>query len=327
MVPEPDIHSILKGDMASMANEFFKNGTVMDRLNWDDVRLFLALAREGTLTGAARRLGIGVATMSRRIERMEEVMAVPLFLRHQHGLDLTDQGRALLPRAEAAELAMAGLRRDAAEQTQIRGVVRLASIESLVSPMLLPALAPLLARNPGLDVEISYAATTVNMHRHAADLALRLVAPEAGNLQVRRLATLGYGLYGPAEGRPSRQVTWPDLDAFRRPLAWSRAFGGEGRLILNTLEAQVAAVRNGIGIGVLPHFLARRAGLKELAATMPDGAKMETPLLLVTHADLATSRRVRAVAEAVTEGVKRLATELEGAPPGPALNSPGLKGH
>lgn len=285
----------------------------MDRLNWDDVRLFLALAREGTLSGAARHLGLGVATMSRRIERLEQVMGVPLFLRHQHGLDLTDQGGALLPRAEAVELAMTGLRRDAEAQSEIRGLVRLASIESLVSPVILPAVAPLLAANPGLDIEVSYAATTVNMHRHDADLAVRLVAPEAGHLMMRRLATLGYGLYGPPDGsRPKRQVVWPETEAFRRMHGWTRLFPGDGRLTLNTLEAQVAAVREGMGSGVLPHFLARRAGLTLLAPSLPDGSKMETPLLLVSHADLAASRRVRAVAEAITAGVSRVRTELEG---------------
>jgi len=296
-----------------MADQVSENGTRMDRLNWDDIRLFLALAREGTLSGAARQLGLGVATMSRRIERMEQVMEVPLFLRHQHGLDLTDQGTALLPRAEAVELAVTGLRRDAEAQSEIRGLVRLASIESLVAPVILPALAPLLTANPGLDVEIIYAATTVNLHRHAADLALRLVAPDAGNLVVRRLGTLGYGLYGPPDGAvPKRQVTWPDVEVFRRPQTWARAFGGEPRLTLNTLEAQVAAVREGIGTGVLPHFLARRAGLRLLEPRLPDGTKMETPLLLVSHADLAASRRVRAVADAVILGISQARADLEG---------------
>ena len=71
---------------------------MMNRLNWDDTRLFLALARHGTLSGAARELGIGLATISRRVERMEHALGLPLFLRHQNGYDLTDQGAALLPR-------------------------------------------------------------------------------------------------------------------------------------------------------------------------------------------------------------------------------------
>ncbi|MCR8547292.1 LysR family transcriptional regulator [Salipiger sp. P9] len=285
----------------------------MDRLNWDDVRLFLALAREGTLSGAARQLGLGVATMSRRIERMEQVMQSPLFLRHQQGVDLTDQGAALLPRAEAVELSMLALRQDAAAEAEIRGMVRLASIESLISPVVLPALAPLLAQNPGLDIEVRYGPGPVNLHRHDADLALRMIAPDSGNLTVRRVATVGFGLYGPPDApRPTRGVTWPDTETFDLLRTWTRAMlpDAAGQLMLNTLEAQVAAVRDGLGIGILPHFLARRAGLHLLAAALPDGSLMERPVLLVTHADLAASRRIQAVAEAITRQLREMRQEL-----------------
>ncbi len=300
--------------MASFFHLFSENGKTMDRLNWDDIRIFLALARDGTLSGAARQLGIGVATISRRIERVEQGMGLPLFLRHQQGYDLTDQGAALLPRAEAMELAAQQMRREAEAQVEIRGLVRLASIESLISPFVVPALAPLLAANPGLDVEISFSPMTVNLHRHDADLALRMVEPESGNLTVRRLAVMGFGLYGPADGaRPARQVSWPDLASLGTPLAWSRAFGaGEGgRFAVNTLEAQVTAVAAGLGGGVLPHFLARRAGLRLLAETLPQGGRMARPVLLAIHADLAASRRVRAVADAIASAITAQRRALE----------------
>ncbi|XZQ30562.1 LysR family transcriptional regulator [Rhodobacter capsulatus] len=134
--------------MAKIVHLISENGTRMEPQNWDDIRLFLALAREGTLQGAARRLGLGVATISRRIERMEATLGLPLFLRRQTGHELTDQGAALLPRAEAMELALQEMRREAGAQVEIRGLVRLASIESLVAPVVLPALGPLLAANP-----------------------------------------------------------------------------------------------------------------------------------------------------------------------------------
>jgi len=287
----------------------------MDRLNWDDIRLFLALARDGTLSGAARSLGVGVATISRRVERMERAFGLPLFLRHQQGYDLTDQGAALLPRAEAMERAARELRQEAEAEVAIRGLVRLASIESLIAPVVLPALRPLLAANPGLDVEVLYSTATVNLHRHDADLALRMVVPERGNLVVRRLAMMGFGLYGPPDGsRPGRHVTWPDMVSLGTPLAWSKAFGAPagGRFAVNTLDAQVAAVREGLGVGVLPHFSARRAGLRLVSARLPQGGPMERPVLLVLHADLAASRRVRAVADAIAEEVAALRPELEG---------------
>jgi DNA-binding transcriptional LysR family regulator len=279
---------------------------IMDDLNWDDCRIFLALAREGTLSGAARQLGTGIATISRRIERMEHGLGLPLFLRTQTGYVLTDQGETLQPRAEAVELAMLEMRQEASEHAEIRGMVRLASIESLVAPFIVPALASLLSANPGLDVEILFSSSTVNMHRHEADLALRMVRPERGHLRVRQLASMGFGLYGPPDGsRPNRIVTWPETANVGALVKWTEAFAQPQapRLAVNTLPGQVEAVRSGIGISVLPHLVARDAGLHLLADRLPKGEPMQRPILLVTHADLAASRRVVSVAEAVSEAI------------------------
>lgn len=280
----------------------------MRDLDWDDCRIFLALAREGTLSGAARQLAIGVATVSRRIERMEHGLGLPLFLRTQNGYVLTDQGEMLLPPAEAVELAMLEMRKEASDHSAIRGVVRLASIESLIVPFIVPALAPLLSANPGLDVEILFASAMVNMHRHDADLALRMVRPERGHLRVRQLATMGFGLYGPPDGRrPSRTVAWPETASVGVLLTWTEAFAQPQapRVAVNTLPGQIEAVRRGIGVCVLPHFLARDAGLRLLEDRLGSGDLMQRPILLVTHADLAASRRVVSVAEAVSEEILR----------------------
>ncbi|TNB49256.1 LysR family transcriptional regulator [Martelella lutilitoris] len=286
----------------------------MVQFNWDDNRVFLALAREGTLSGAAAQLKSGVATVSRRIERMEDALGVPLFLRHQSGYSLTDQGEALLPRAEAVELAVKDMHRQASDHVGIRGQVRLASVESLVAAFIVPALAPLLADNPGLDVEIAFSTTAVNMHRHDADLALRMVRPERGNLVVRQLATMGFGLYGPADGaQPSRIVTWPQSESLAVPLGWSSAFSqsGSARFAVNTLAGQIEAVRRGIGRAVLPHFLAGE-GMRRLADRLPDGSVMERPIMLVTHGDLVGSQRVASVAEAVAAEIIGRRRELSG---------------
>lgn len=286
----------------------------MDRLNWDDTRLFLALARGGTLSAAARELGIGLATISRRVERMEHALGLPLFLRHQNGYDLTDQGAALLPHAEAVEQAFQDMRLVAGAETQIRGLVRVASVESLVAGFIVPAIAPLLTANPGLDVEIMYSAAPVNLHRHEADLALRLIRPERGNLRMRQLASMGFGLYGPPGGaRPTRHIVWPENVGVAVSRRWSAAFGAESaaRFAVNTLHGQIAAVASAIGVAVLPHFRARAAGLHLLADRLPDGTAMTRPVLLVGHADLAASRRVGAVADALADQIIARRAELE----------------
>ncbi len=279
----------------------------MTQFNWDDNRVFLALAREGTLSAAATTLKSGVATVARRIERMEHALGVPLFLRHQSGYRLTDQGQALLARAEAVELAVKDMHAQASDDIGIRGQVRLASVESLVAGFIVPALQPLLAENPGLDVEIAFSTVAVNMQRHDADLALRMVRPEHGNLKVRQLATMGFGLYGPAEGQASQRiVTWPHAESLAVPIGWSEAFASSraGRFAVNTLAGQVEAVRRGIGRAVLPHFLAGD-GLCLLANRLPDGGVMERPILLVTHGDLIGSQRVASVAEAISVEIVR----------------------
>jgi DNA-binding transcriptional LysR family regulator len=239
---------------------------------------------------------------------MEQALGLPLFLRTQTGYVLTDQGETMIARAEAVELAMLEMRQEAFDHTEIRGVARLTSIESLVVPFIVPALAPLLGANPGLDVEILFSTATINMHRHDADLALRMVRPERGHLRVRQLATMGFGFYGPPDGTwPGRVIAWPEAASLGTLLKWTQAFAEPKtpRLAVNTLPGQIEAVRRGIGVSVLPHFLAREAGLHLLVDRLPDGEIMQRPILLVTHADLAASRRVVNVAEAVSEEITR----------------------
>ena len=285
----------------------------MDRLNWDDARVFLELARAGTLSVAAQRLGSGAATVSRRIERLERALGVPLFLRHQSGYRLTDQGEALLSRAEAAEQAMLGLRSEAGLQGEVTGLVRLASIESLVAPVVVPALAPLLAQHQMLNVEVLFSVTMANLDRRDADLALRLVRPDRGHLVVRQVGNLGIGLYGPAEGEtPKRFVTWPDQEAVQTQLNWASAFGADQapRLAVNTLTGQIEAVKRGVGIAVLPHVLARSEKLRLLHDRLPDGTLMALPIYLAIHADLASSRRVRTVADCLIAAMTERRSEL-----------------
>ena len=297
----------------------------MSQLNWDDARIFLALARTGTLTAAAERLNSGAATISRRIDRLEQALGVPLFLRHQSGYRLTDQGEALLPRAEAAEQAVQELLLEAGSQDEVAGLVRLASIGTLIEPVIVPALTPLLARHPMLDIEVLFNTATVNLHRRDADLALRMVRPERGNLLVRQVAVMGLGLYGTAGGAQSaRHITWPDQESLQPILGWSRAFGADAapRLAVNTVAGQVEAVRQGAGIAVLPHILARAAGLELLHDVLPDGAPMERPIYLVTHADLAHSRRVSTVAECLVKALNARRTELAGKKPDRVRDEP-----
>lgn len=271
--------------------------------NWDDTRVFLAVARAGTLSGAAQAMGIGIASVSRRLDRLELALAVPLFSRHQSGYRLTDEGEALLARAEALEHAGHAFGETANVQGHVAGRVRLATSDNLAIHFIVPSLKTLLARHPELQVEVLSGVQSVNLHRRDADMAIRMVRPETGNLTLRRLGSVGFGVYGARSdaGDPNgvaaseEYVTWPASHQHLPSAQWitRKLRGRPGRVEANTLAAQAAAVAAGLGLGVLPHFLARANRLHCVTADIG----VAQPLWLVMHSDLAGSRRVRAVAD------------------------------
>lgn len=289
--------------------------------NWDDIRIFLAIARHGTLTGAAAHLNSGIATVSRRIDRLESALGVPLFARHQSGYRLTDEGEMLLPKAEALEESARALDGEASVAAQATGRVRLATAENLANPVIIPSLPVLVARHPRLTIEINTDIRTANLHRRDADLAVRMVKPERGNVSLRRIGTLGFGLYG-APRYLAMRPDGSDLQTLDRDrfIAWSEPYAAlpaarwlERRLrdrppalVTSTLAAQVSAARAGMGLAVLPHFLGVEAGLRRL----PHELEIDQAIWLVIHSDLTQSRRVRVVADHLARIIRSQSARL-----------------
>ena len=272
--------------------------------NWDDTRIFLAVARSGTLSGAAETMDMGIATLSRRLDRLEKSLAVPLFSRHQSGYRLTDDGEALLARAEALEHAGLAFGETARLQGNVAGLVRLATSDNLAAHFLLPSLNGLMEIYPDLRVEVLSGVQSVNLHRRDADLAIRMVKPESGNLTLKRLGKVGFGLYSADTGlagstdvafNNAQYIGWPESHQHLPAARWiTRTLRGRPcRVEANTLLAQLSAVSAGLGLGVLPHFMARKNGLQCVNADIG----VDQTLWLVMHSDLAHSRRVRVVAD------------------------------
>lgn len=272
--------------------------------NWDDTRIFLAVARSGTLSGAAETMDMGIATLSRRLDRLEKSLAVPLFSRHQNGYRLTDDGEALLARAEALEHAGLAFGETARLQGNVAGLVRLATSDNLAAHFILPSLKGLMEKYPDLRVEVLSGVQSVNLHRRDADLAIRMVKPESGNLTLKRLGKVGFGLYSADSGlagstdvefNHAQYIGWPESHQHLPAARWiTRTLRGRPcRVEANTLLAQLSAVSAGLGLGVLPHFMARKNGLQCVNADIG----VDQTLWLVMHSDLAHSRRVRVVAD------------------------------
>lgn len=272
--------------------------------NWDDTRIFLAVARSGTLSGAAETMDMGIATLSRRLDRLEKSLAVPLFSRHQSGYRLTDDGEALLARAEALEHAGLAFGETARLQGNVAGLVRLATSDNLAAYFILPSLNGLMEKYPDLRVEVLSGVQSVNLHRRDADLAIRMVKPESGNLTLKRLGKVGFGLYSADTGlagstdvafNHAQYIGWPESHQHLPAARWiTRTLRGRPcRVEANTLLAQLSAVSAGLGLGVLPHFMARKNGLQCVNADIG----VDQTLWLMMHSDLAHSRRVRVVAD------------------------------
>lgn len=280
---------------------------------WDDVPVFLAVARAGSLSGAASALAIGLATVSRRVERLEARLGRPLFLRHHTGYRLTEEGAALIERAEEMEAAARAFGSGLPEEPEVSGAVRLATAENLATALVLPALPRLRRAHPRLTLEIATDIATVNLHRRDADIALRMTKPERGHVSVQRIGTLGYGLYG-AHSYMKGRAAGSGVDLERDELiAWAEGYGHlpaaqwieralRGRapaVVTTSLAAQASGCAAGLGLAVLPHLLARPRELICLDADLG----IDQPIWLVTQTDLASSRRVQAVAHFLREVV------------------------
>ncbi|WP_372374309.1 LysR substrate-binding domain-containing protein [Vreelandella venusta] len=192
------------------------------------------------------------------------------------------------------------------------GRVRLATAENLATALILPALAQFQRQYPGITLELVTDISTANLHRRDADLALRMVKPERGNVTLRRLGSLGYGLYASSAYAAQRKtaldtgdydmdafITWGETQAHLPAAQWVERVlqGREPALTTTSLATQVAAAKAGLGIAVLPHFLAQEAGLVCIASDLG----VDQPIYLVIQTDLTQSRRTRAVADFLIE--------------------------
>ncbi|MBB3139312.1 LysR family transcriptional regulator [Halomonas organivorans] len=282
------------------------------RVDWNDAGAFIAVARLGTLSGAAARLGVGIATLARRIERLEAAMGVPLFVRQQSGYRLTAEGKGLVPRAEALEAAAHAFASGVDDGQEMTGRIRLATAENLATRLILPALPRFRERYPGLAIDLVTDIPTANLQRRDADLAIRMVKPERGNLSFRRLGTLGYGLYASPGYLARRQsdramgddgrdafIAWGERQAHLPAARWVVAAldGREAALTTTSLHAQVVAAEAGLGLAVLPHLVARGTDLTCLEADIG----VEQDIYLVIQTDLSRAPRVRALADFLGE--------------------------
>jgi DNA-binding transcriptional LysR family regulator len=280
---------------------------------WDDWQVFLAAFEAGTFTDAAAVLGVGQATVSRRVARLERRVGHVLFDRNRGGLEPSPLAVAMRPWAEAmATAAQEALAVAQDFETQPEGVVRLA-VPPGVAVDLVPPLLPILRqRHPGIRLEVLSHNRTLDLERRAADIAVRGMRPERGDLVWRRLPDVRLGVFGsaelvaslPAELEPSA-LPWVQYEEGLLHIPTAQMVEGwRGSrppvFTSNSFLALRAAAAHGIGVVLLPDMQARLAGLVEVPGF---GDLPSAPWYLVTPRALQRVPRVALVVEFLVEAV------------------------
>jgi DNA-binding transcriptional LysR family regulator len=286
------------------------------RLDWDDARMFLAVARTGQLLGAARALGVNQATLSRRMAALETALGAKLLIRRTHGSELSDAGQTLFDTLERVETEMLFVqaRLQGAEATAA-GVVRIGAPDGFGVGFLASRLAALADRYPDLTLQLVPTPRGFSLSRREADLAVMVGRPEKGRLVVRKLTDYTLSLYAtpsylasnPAPRKPAdlldhRLVGYVE-DLIASPaLNYASDFlrAWRSRVELTSAIGQVEAVRAGAGIGALHDYL---ACAHDLVRVLPE-VRVVRSYWLAIHENLRDVARVRAAADFVTRTVR-----------------------
>jgi DNA-binding transcriptional LysR family regulator len=284
--------------------------------SWDHYRTLLAVLAEGSLSGAARSLGLTQPTVGRHIEALEAELGAPLFTRSVSGLAPTEAALALRSHAEAMAAAAEALVRTASgERDAVRGVIRLTASDVVGVEVLPPILTGFHDAYPEVAIELALSSRQEDLLRREADIAVRMVRPTQGALLAKRVGAVRLGLYAhrryiEVHGLPDRMDNPAfaaigfdrDVETMRllgeRQLHFEReffAFRSDNDL------AQLATLRAGFGIGAAQAPIARRD--PELVPVLEDQFRYELEIWVAMHEDLKTSRRMRLMFDWLVEGL------------------------
>ncbi len=286
-------------------------------MNWDDVRVFLAVARAGQILGAARRLELNHATVSRRVAALERALGAKLFRRLTTGSELTEEGERFLAVAERIEADMIAARAEVAgESDEISGVVRIGAPDGFGVAFLAPRLGELTQRYPDLSIQLVPVPRSFSLSRREADIAITVERPTEGRLIAGKLVDYSLSLYtsrayAQKNGIPAslselkrhRLIGYvPDL-----LISLSLDYGPEimpdwqASFAVSSALGQVEAVRSGAGIGILHSFIAR---VHDDLVPVPVAPPIRRAYWLVYHETVRPLRRVQVVSAFIAAAVE-----------------------
>jgi DNA-binding transcriptional LysR family regulator len=287
-------------------------------MNWDDVRIFLAVARSGQILAASKRLALNHATLSRRLTALEEALGTRLFIRRTNGCELTAEGEGFLVSAERMETEMlAAQSRLGRTDTAIAGTVRIGAPDGFGVSFLAPRMGKLIERHPELKIQLVPVPRAFSLSSREADIAITLERPEQGRLVSSKLTDYTLGLYASrgyveAHGMPADAEA---LKSHRRvgyveDLIFTPSLNFTGEVMRNwnagfeisSATGQTEAVRASAGIGILHNYIARQ--YPDLVRVMPATAIQRT-YWTIFHESARDLARIRIVADFLHEIVRQ----------------------
>lgn len=292
--------------------------------NWDDLRLFLAVARQSSISAAGKALRLDPATVGRRMQKLETALQSTLFSKSPQGYALTDAGTALLARAEQAETAMRAVVLDLpGESDRLQGQIRIGAPDGAANYLLPQVCAAIAAGNPDLEIQIVALPRVFNLSRREADMAIGVSAPTAGRLIVQKIGDYRLHLaasqsyleaHAPIDTLRDlaghRLVGYiPDM-IFDRELDYLSDMGiRHVQLASNSVSVQLNMIRQGGGVGVVHDFALPAAGT--LRRVLTSQVSLTRAFYLIRHADDRRNTRLTRFAEALSAGLRAEVLRLE----------------
>lgn len=267
-------------------------------MHWDDVRIFLAIAREGSISGAARRLGVQHSTISRRIRTLEENLATRLIERKKSGYELTEAGEEL--KLSASKIEHELLEFEGALGGQISdasGNLRVSAINNMASTVLMPIFVRFTQKHPKIELHVQVTNKFVQLAERDADIAIRLTNTPLDTLIGTRLVTVSSAVYGSVDyctGLRSGQIAekWLGVECCGFHMSWTKQAcpDADQKLFVDDTLLTLAAVRQGAGLAYLPCFMGDSDPL--LSRYREPEEQHDLGLWLLYHRDLRRTKRV-----------------------------------
>lgn len=289
----------------------------MDKLDWNQLKAFLETAETGSLSAAARKLGLTQPTLSRQVAAVETRLGVTLFERVGKAMALTPTGLDLLEHARAMGVAAEALGLAATGRSQaLDGVVSVSATDAVASHLLPPLVKRLREQEPGIAIEVIASNALSDLMRREADIAIRHVKPQQPDLIARSIREAEAHFYASEEwvkqhGHPrtaedAMHLPFVGADRAGQFLGYLRQHGlpvseASFSCYADHSVAHWALVREGMGIGAMMTEIGRNT--PGIVRVLDEVAPVRFPIWLVTHRELRTSRRIRVVFEALAQGL------------------------